>query len=338
MGRSIRIGARCMHFPVAGIDLSPLVPVGVALCLTTLMSMGGLSGAFVLLPFQVSVLGFTGPAVTPTNHLFNAVAIPSAVYRYVREKRMVWPLVWTLVAGTIPGVVGGTWVRIVLLPDARHFKLFMGLVLLFIGSRLVQTLRPSVRAAPGPAPGAEATTEPGTERGEPGKSTTLARAEPGPAEPAARFCCRTLRFDWNRIEYEFDSQRHGISTLGLGAVSAVVGVVGGAYGVGGGAIIAPVLVSMFGLPVHSIAGATLLGTWLTSLVAVAVFVVVEPLLGLPATMPDVALGLLFGLGGLGGMYLGARLQKRVSARAIEAVLAVVVSALALSYVVGFFAG
>ena len=33
--------------------------------------MGGVSGAFLLLPFQVSVLGFTSPAVSPTNLIFN---------------------------------------------------------------------------------------------------------------------------------------------------------------------------------------------------------------------------------------------------------------------------
>jgi uncharacterized protein len=302
-----------MHFPVAGIDVSPLVPVAVAFCLTTLMSMGGLSGAFVLLPFQVSVLGFVGPAVTPTNHLFNVVAIPSAVVRYVRERRMVWPLAWVMLVGTLPGALGGVWLRLRLLPDPRHFKLFVGLVLLFIASRLAAKVwRSARRPAPAPAP-----------------------RDAEPAAPTEAFCCRTVRFDWRRIEYDFRGERHGISTPLLATLSLAVGVVGGAYGVGGGAMIAPVLVSMVELPVHTIAGATLFATWLTSLVTVGAFAAVGPLTGQPSVGPDLALGALFGLGGLGGMYTGARLQKRVPARAIEAALALVVGALALSYVVGF---
>ncbi|HLA79935.1 MAG TPA: TSUP family transporter, partial [Vicinamibacteria bacterium] len=105
-----------MTFPISGVTVSPLVPFSVAYFVSLVMSTGGISGAFLLLPFQVSVLGFSGPAVTATNHLFNVVAIPSGVYRYVREKRMVWPLTAVIVAGTVPGVVVGSLARIYLLP------------------------------------------------------------------------------------------------------------------------------------------------------------------------------------------------------------------------------
>lgn len=39
----------------------------------------------------------------------------------------------------------------------------------------------------------------------------------------------------------------------------IVGIVGGIYGIGGGAIVAPFLVTFFGLPVYTVAGATLMG-------------------------------------------------------------------------------
>jgi len=303
-----------MHFPVAGIDVSPLVPLGVALCVSTLTSMGGISGAFVLLPFQVSVLGFAGPAVTPTNHLFNVVAIPSGVYRYVREGRMLWPLCWIIIAGTLPGVVGGSLARIYVLPSPRDFKLFMGFVLLLIGSRLAHKLITRRPDEPHEESGAQ-----------------------GPTPQAGRpWTVKTLRFDWRRLEYEFDAKRYGVPTPALGALTAAIGVIAGAYGVGGGAIIAPLLVSVFGLPVYTIAGATLLGTCLTSALGVAFFCFAGPALGASSVTPDWALGLLLGAGGLGGMYLGARLQKRVPARAIEALLAVAISALGVWYVVGFF--
>ena len=45
--------------------------------------MGGISGAFLLLPFQMSMLNYTAPSVTGTDHVFNIVAIPSVVYRYI---------------------------------------------------------------------------------------------------------------------------------------------------------------------------------------------------------------------------------------------------------------
>src|SRR3989304_4479642 len=120
-----------MHFPVAGIDLNPLVPPAGAFVISFFTSMGGVSGAFLLLPFQVSVLGFDSPAVSATNHLFNVVAIPGGVWRYSREGRMVWPLTWIIIIGTLPGVLVGALIRVYVLTDPGHFKLFVGLVLLY---------------------------------------------------------------------------------------------------------------------------------------------------------------------------------------------------------------
>ena len=106
-----------MLFPVSGVETNPIVPFAVALVVSFFTSMGGVSGAFLLLPFQVSVLGFTSPAVSPTNLVFNVVAIPSGVYRYIKEGRMAWPLTWVVVVGTLPGVFIGAFLRIKYLPD-----------------------------------------------------------------------------------------------------------------------------------------------------------------------------------------------------------------------------
>jgi hypothetical protein len=101
-----------MYFPVADIEVSPWLPPLVAFAISLFTSMGGVSGAFMLLPFQVSFLNFTTPAVSATNRLFNIVAIPSGVFRYIREGRMVWPPAWAVVIGTLPGVFLGSFLRI----------------------------------------------------------------------------------------------------------------------------------------------------------------------------------------------------------------------------------
>jgi hypothetical protein len=112
--------------------------------------------------------------------------------------------------------------------------------------------------------------------------------------------------------------------------------VGGVYGIGGGAIIAPLLVSGFGLSVQEVAGAALAATGFTSAVAVAAYhgmTFVDP--GV-ATAPDWTLGLLFGLGGMVGTSLGARCQKRVPDGALEWMLGLILVVVALRYIAGFF--
>ncbi len=277
-----------------------LVACGVSLVTST----AGVSGAFLLLPFQVSVLGLTSLAVTPTNHLFNVFATPSGIYRYLREGRMMWPLAVVIAVGTVPGVVVGGLARIYLLPDVRSFKLFAGMVLLLLGARLVLAMKGGSR--------------------------------PEPAARSTAFRLHTLRFDWRRVEYEFQGLRYAISTGKLTLLGAVVGVIGGTYGVGGGAIMAPILVSVARLPVHTTAGATLFSTFLTSLVGVGFFAAAGRMLGQPQLSPDWWLGASLGAGGLLGMYTGARLQRYLPARAIEAVLALTTTGLGLSYVIRYF--
>jgi len=53
-----------MHFPVSGVEVSPLISFAVAFVVSFFTSMGGVSGAFLLLLFQMSVLGLTSPAVS----------------------------------------------------------------------------------------------------------------------------------------------------------------------------------------------------------------------------------------------------------------------------------
>ncbi|HMK36114.1 MAG TPA: sulfite exporter TauE/SafE family protein [Desulfomonilaceae bacterium] len=314
-----------MLFPVSGVETAIWIPPLVGVVISFFTSMGGISGAFLILPFQMSVLGFTSPAVTPTNLVFNVVGIPSAVYRYFKEGRMNWPLAWNIIIGTVPGLVLGLFIRVWYLPDPRAFKLFVGCVLLYIGSRMLYQVM--------------------VERG---KKTLEKAAETKMRQHAASKTAstsdrglpaiRTLSWSLSCTEYEFFGERFRFHTTGLFLLSLIVGLIGGVYGIGGGAIIAPFIVSFFGLPIHTIAGATLMGTCVTSIGGVIFYEFFGPLVAQPgqAVRPDWLLGLLFGIGGFVGMYLGASAQKYVPAAVIKPVLAVVITVLGLQYVVGFF--
>jgi uncharacterized membrane protein YfcA len=125
-------------FPLSGVETFILIPPLVAFGISFFTSMGGISGAFLLLPFQMSVLGFISPSVTSTNFLFNVTGTPGGVYRYARECRFVWPLAILIVAGIIPGVLIGYYLRITYLPDPKTFKFFVGCVLLLIAVKLLK--------------------------------------------------------------------------------------------------------------------------------------------------------------------------------------------------------
>jgi len=54
-------------FSTSGVEVNPFIPFTVAF----LVSFLRVSGAFLLLPFQISVLGYTAPSVSATNQVFN---------------------------------------------------------------------------------------------------------------------------------------------------------------------------------------------------------------------------------------------------------------------------
>ena len=110
--------------------------------------LAGISGAVLLLPFQVSVLGTPSPAVTPTNLLYNVVATPGALYRYWRQGHTGGHLALLLIAGTVPGVIAGSIIRVELLPGPRVFDLVGAAVLLPAGIWLALT-RPAQEDSPG---------------------------------------------------------------------------------------------------------------------------------------------------------------------------------------------
>jgi len=296
-------------FPVSGVETWPWLPPLVAFAVSLVTSMVGVSGAFLVLPFQMSVLHFTSPAVSATNLVFNLVATPGGIYRYLREGRMVWPLAGVVAAGTLPGVVIGYVARVRYLPDPQAFKLFAGIVLLYLGYRLWASFLAARRVVP------------------------LDGALTGAGRPAASTHDRVqlTRVSATAVEFTFRGRPHRFNTPGMLLLAFVVGVIGGTYGIGGGAIIAPFCVTWFGLPVHAVAGAALLGTLLTSVFGVIAYSVLPAPEGL-AVGPDWALGALFGLGGLGGMYAGARLQKHVPAATLRLFLAVILLGLGAHYV------
>jgi uncharacterized membrane protein YfcA len=295
-------------FPVSGVTTWVFIPPLVAFLVSFVTSMGGVSGAFLLLPFQMSVLNFVSPAVSSTNHVFNLVAIPSGVWRYMQEKRLVWPLTAVVVGGDLFGVVLGVWVRLAFLPDPALFKFFVGWVLLIIGAKLGFDLVTAKSA----------------------KGHSLA------INPEKQGSISDVGMSWKSGYFRFAEQHYTFPVPVVLLLAFVVGIIGGVYGIGGGAIIAPIFVSFLHLPIYAVAGAALLGTFITSLAAVVTFTLIAPAYPAMAVSPDWLLGILFGIGGFAGMYLGARCQKFVPERIIKIFLLGCVLFISMNYIIGFW--
>jgi uncharacterized membrane protein YfcA len=250
-------------------------PVG-ALCaflLTLVTTPAGVSGAVLLLPIQLSVLHVPSPSVTPTNLLFNVAAVPGGLLRFWHERRLVNPLTWLLVAGTLPGVIAGAVIRVELLSDGRAVTFIAAGVLLPLGLWLAL----------------------GSQRMPP--------TRPAPSRRAGQL---------------------------IWVLSLAVGTVGGIYGVGGGSLLAPVLLAA-GFSAYEVAPATLGATFLTSIGGIVTYQILQATHG-GTIAPDWALGAFLGAGGFVGSYLGARLQSRLPERALRRLLGLIACLVAARYI------
>ena len=271
--RHIAVHEDGYHDGVLGPGWTEVVALAAAFVIAVLATPAGISGAVLLLPFQVSVLGTPSPAVTPTNLLYNVVATPGALYRYWRQGQTGGRLTLVFIAGTLPGVIAGSVIRVELLPGARVFDFVVAAVLMPLGTWLALT---------GPA-----------------------RAD-GEAKPA-----------------------RAVPLPVLILLAAVVGCVGGIYGIGGGSILAPILIGT-GRPPREVAPAALASTFVTSVAGVITFLLLS-VHHHGSVAPDWPTGIALGLGGLAGAYTGARIQRHLPDTLIRRVMGVLVVAIGVRY-------
>jgi uncharacterized membrane protein YfcA len=121
------------------------------------------------------------------------------------------------------------------------------------------------------------------------------------------------------------------SSRAIGILALAVGIIGGIYGIGGGSILGPFLVGR-GLPVAVVAPAALATTFLTSVAGAATYALLALTTSADAG-PAWDIGLLSGLGGLIGGYLGAHLQPYFPERTLRLLLGALALAVAMLYLV-----
>jgi hypothetical protein len=98
-------------------------------------------------------------------------------------------------------------------------------------------------------------------------------------------------------------------------------------------MLAPYCISVLNLPPHVVAGAALSSTWVSSVIA-ALFYAFVPMGSSHGASPDWLLGAMFGMGGMAGIYLGARLQRHFPTRVIRIILGAAVLLIAFKYIGG----
>lgn len=313
-----------MYFPAAGIELNPLIPIVVGAFFGLVFGQVGLSGAFLILPFMVSALGFTSLSVRPTNLLINLIAPLGGVYGYFKEKRLSGLLAFSACVGGVPGSLLGAWIGLRFLKDPELFKVAVGLLLIGMASRLFYETTDRYLSTRKKQQELKWKFE---ARVKAIRANIDSAREAGITSTIISPWMVTIRF-WD----EDFSYNPALVAL-VGFFSAIFGVM---TGMGAAFILVPIMTSLLGLPIYVVAGASLIYVYVTSLAGVISFFIMSPHFAeVGSVSPDLGLGALFGLGGFLGVYLSARMQKYLPENTLRYILGSAVFIWGSLYVSGY---
>ncbi|MBE2997754.1 TSUP family transporter [Nocardiopsis sp. HNM0947] len=224
----------------------------------------GVSGAVLLLPVQIGVLGLHGPAVSATNLLYNVVSTPLGLQRLARGARGQRTETLTACAVAAPCALAGAAVRVTWLSDPAVFRALLAVVLTATALRLLLPVR-----------------------------------RRSPAGEGAR------------------ERRTGLLAPAAGGAA----LLGAAVGIGGGSLLAPVLVGAGGWLTARAAVVALATTLTTSAVGLSAYAAFDAIgFGAAPAAPAWGLGLALGAGGALGALVGSGLGGRLDERYLRPLL------------------
>lgn len=314
-------------WPLAGVRVPAWHLVWMGVWTGYTMAVVGEAAGIFALPYQMSILQFTTPHVTPTTQLLTFLNPFGALFGFWRNRQ--WNLdlaLWVCLGGVVGGLIG-PFLRLTLLADPRPFTFTVGLALLFAGVHLCFAAARSL-AGRMPQGGIEARFR--AER----EARRLAGLSPSGVPQGATI--ETVSKGAGRITIRFWGHVWTVDTRLLFVTGALVGVISAALGVGGGFMLVPIFAAIYRMPMYVLVAATIPYVIVLSAVGLVTYGLIMPALTGSAIQPEWSWGLFAAAGGIFGAWLAAKTQRFVPESLLKLMLGGVTGVAGLLYIVDFF--
>lgn len=315
-------------FPLAGISVPLWHLVWLGFWTGYTMALVGEATGIFSLPYAMSILRFDNIHVSPTNLVITVINPLGALLGFRRVGQWnvdfaLWPCLGALIGSQV-----GPFVRVTYLSDPVPFKAVVGLALFWLGAHLVWEITPWYLRT---HEAQRLFTERFRER-----ARELAAAGLVPSGIPEGAGIRTFERSWRRIRIGFLDQEWTLSVPVLFLLGLGVGVVASTFGVGGGFLMTPLLVTLFKLPMYVIVAATIPFVMLQSIIGLFSYVVVVPALTGRYDPPEWAFGLFVAAPAVFGAWLAAKTQRFVPESYLKLVAGVITGLGGMLYVVNYF--
>ena len=251
----------------------------------------GVGGGIIVVPILILIFDLKAQQAIGTSLVMIIFTALSAAFAYQRQKRLDWRVGITAASVTVPGAAIGAYATKFF--SSQSLTMLFGIFLLFIAAFM---FRRSYRT-----------------RNET-KTRTEARSKTG------RLVWQRKIIDAYANVFEYDADMlSGLALLFFG------GLASGFFGIGGGLIVVPILMSVVGLPMHLAVATSMLIMIFTSISGVTAHIMLGNVLF------EYALPLVLGI--VIGAQLGARAATLLRSASLERVFAVVVFVMGILLIV-----
>ena len=315
-------------FPVAGVK----VPVWHLVWLGswtgyTMGIVGEASGIFAL-PYCMSILQFNSVAVSPTTLLVTFLNPFGALLGFWRARQWNLDLALWLCIGAVIGSPIGPFVRVYILSEPVPFKALIGIALLGMGVHLWAQITPWYLRK---------TARQRAFKEKFDRMMDASRAAGcAPSGLPADFRIVTLERSLGHVCISYWDEERRLSVPVMVALGFVIGVVASAFGVGGGFILVPALVTFFELPLYVLVAATIPFVIVLSATSLISYGFILPALTGMSTPTDWAFGLFVASGAVFGAWLASKTQRYVPEKYLKPMLGTITGGVGFLYVLNYF--
>ena len=292
-------------FPLAGVRVPNWHIVWMGIWTGYTMALVGEASGIFALPYSMSVLQFSTPAITPTTQVLTFLNPIGAVLGFRRTGQWNFDLARAVCMGGVLGGLIGPFLRVTVFAEPKPFQLLVGAVLAFVGFHLLHAAFKPRKAL------AEAA------------GTGTGRIE-------------TLRKGNGRVAIAYRGQSWDLSTRSLFWTGAGVGIIASALGVGGGFLLVPIFAAVYRLPMYVLVAATIPFVVVLSAVGLFTYAAIMPVITKAALNPEWSWGLFAAAGGVLGSWWASKTQRWVPAYLLNLMLGLVTAVAGTLYVVNFF--
>jgi len=293
----------------------------------TMALVGEASGIFSL-PYSMSVLQFSSIAVSPTGLITTFLNPFGALFGFYRNRQWNLDLATGLCIGAVLGSPIGPFIRVYLLKDEGPFKAVIGMALFMMALHLFIQITPWYLKR----------TRRQREFKEKFDRMIRTRLEDGksPSGLPDDFSIITLEKSFKRVTISYWGETQSFSVPAMVLIGFVVGVISSALGVGGGFMLVPIMVTLFGLPLYVLVAATIPFVITLSLTGLFSYAVIVPLLTGTKATPDWSFGLFVACGAILGAWLASKTQRFIPEKYLKPMLGAVTGIVGVLYMINYF--